>query len=88
MVKALRASIRVMSLAASGAMERPGRHLARGIGERVSRDRPIAVVHARSRGAAEEAAAALRRAISVGDEPVSAVLALPVLRRMGFASAT
>ena len=60
----------------------------RGIGERVSRDRPIAVVHARSNGAAEEAAAALRRAISVGDEPVSVVLASPVLRRMGSASAT
>ena len=53
----------------------------RGIGERVSRDRPIAVVHARSRAAAEAAAAALRRAVSVGDEP--AVPATPVLRRMG-----
>jgi thymidine phosphorylase len=60
----------------------------RGIGERVSRDRPIAVVHARSRGAAEAAAAALRRAISVGDAPISAALASPVLRRMGSASAT
>jgi thymidine phosphorylase len=60
----------------------------RGIGERVSRDRPIAVVHARSLGAAEAAAAALRRAISVGDAPISAALASPVLRRMGSASAT
>jgi thymidine phosphorylase len=60
----------------------------RGIGERVSRDRPIAVVHARSRGAAEAAAAALLRGTSVGDEPVSAALASPVLRRMGAASAT
>jgi thymidine phosphorylase len=60
----------------------------RGVGERVSRDRPIAVIHARSRGAAEAAAAALRRAISVGDGPISAALASPVLRRMGSASAT
>jgi thymidine phosphorylase len=60
----------------------------RGIGECVSRDRPIAVIHARSRGAAEAAAAALRRAISVGDGPISAALASPVLRRMGSASAT
>jgi thymidine phosphorylase len=60
----------------------------RGIGERVSRDRPIAVIHARSRAAAEAAAGALRRAVSVGDEPVSPALAPPVLRRMGSASAT
>jgi thymidine phosphorylase len=60
----------------------------RGIGERVSRDRPIAVVHARSRAAAEAAAAALRRAVSVGHEPVSPALTSPVLRRMGSPSAT
>ena len=60
----------------------------RGIGERVSRDRPIAVIHARSRAAAEAAAAALRRAVSVGDEPGSPALASPVLRRMGSPSAT
>jgi len=60
----------------------------RGIGERVSRDRPIAVVHARSPAAAEAAAAALRRAVSVGDEPVSPALAAPLVRRMGSPSAT
>jgi len=60
----------------------------RGIGERVSRDRPIAVVHARSPAAAEAAAAALRRAVSVGDEPVSPALATPLVRRMGSPSAT
>jgi thymidine phosphorylase len=59
----------------------------RGIGERVSRDRPIAVVHARTRAAAEAAAAALRRAVGVGDEPVSPALASPVLRRLGPVSA-
>ena len=53
----------------------------RGIGERVGPDRPIAVVYARSRGAAEAAAAALRRAVSVGGEPISP--ATPVLHRMG-----
>jgi thymidine phosphorylase len=58
----------------------------RGIGERVGPDRPIAVVYARSRGAAEAAAAALRRAVSVGSEPVSP--ATPVLHRMGSPSAT
>jgi thymidine phosphorylase len=58
----------------------------RGIGERVGRDRPIAVVHARSRSAAEAAAAAIRQAVSVGDGPASP--ATPVLRRMGSPSAT
>ena len=60
----------------------------RGIGERVGRDRPIAVVYARSRGAAEAAAAALRRAVSVGNEPLSPAPATPVLHRMGSPSAT
>ena len=60
----------------------------RGAGERVSRDRPIAVIHARSSAAAAAAAAALRRAVSVGDEPASPALAPPVLRRMGSPSAT
>jgi thymidine phosphorylase len=60
----------------------------RGAGERVSRDRPIAVIHARSPAAAAAAAAALRRAVSVGDEPASPALAPPVLRRMGSPSAT
>jgi thymidine phosphorylase len=59
-----------------------------GIGERVGPDRPIAVVHARSRGAAEAAAAALRRAVSVGNEPLSPAPATPVLHRMRSSSAT
>jgi thymidine phosphorylase len=60
----------------------------RGIGERVGPDRPIAVVHARSRGAAEAAAAALRRAVSVGHEPLSPAPVTPVLHRMRSPSAT
>ena len=58
----------------------------RGIGERVGPDRPIGMVYARSRGAAEAAAAALRRAVSVGGEPV--LPAMPVLHRMGSRQAT
>jgi len=54
----------------------------RGIGEAVGRDRPIAVVHARSVADAETAAATLRRAVTVSDEP-SVETASPVLRRMG-----
>jgi thymidine phosphorylase len=53
-----------------------------GPGERVSADRPLAVVHARSAADAETAAAALRAAVTVGDEapprPGS-----PVLQRIG-----
>src|SRR5262249_55629931 len=41
----------------------------RGIGEVVDHDRPIAVIHARSRGAAEAAAQALLPAVAVSDEP-------------------
>jgi thymidine phosphorylase len=39
------------------------------IGEEVGRDRPLAVVHAASEAAAEQAAAELRAAITLGDEP-------------------
>jgi thymidine phosphorylase len=39
------------------------------IGARVGPDRPLAVVHAASESAAEQAIAALRAAVTVGDEP-------------------
>ena len=54
----------------------------RGLGEAVGRDRPIAVVHARSMADAETAAGTLRRAVTVSDEPIAATSS-PVLRRMG-----
>jgi thymidine phosphorylase len=54
----------------------------RGVGDTVSRDRPIAVVHARSPADADAAAATLRRAVKVGDAPDAAARA-PVLRRLG-----
>ena len=44
----------------------------RGIGDAVDRERPIAVVHARSVAEAEAAAATLRRAVTVSDEPAAA----------------
>src|SRR5262245_13311240 len=53
----------------------------RGPGDDVSRDQPIAVVHARSEAGAESAAQALRRAVTVGDA-LPALLRHPVLRRM------
>jgi thymidine phosphorylase len=53
----------------------------RGPGDAVSPDRPIAVVHARSEADAESAAATLRRAVKVGDDP-PAVAGSPVLRRV------
>jgi len=56
----------------------------RGPGEAVGRDRPIALVHARSTADAETAAATLRRAVTVSDEPIGATPS-PVLRRMGAA---
>lgn len=46
-----------------------GLHDVRGIGEVVDHDRPIAVIHARSRDAAAAAAQALTLAITVSDEP-------------------
>jgi thymidine phosphorylase len=54
----------------------------RGVGDTVSRERPIAVVHARSPADAEAAAATLRRAVTVGDPPDAAARS-PVLRRLG-----
>jgi len=55
----------------------------RGVGDVVDRDRPIAIVHARSAADAEAAAKRLREAVTVGDEP-SAASASPVLRRMAM----
>jgi thymidine phosphorylase len=55
----------------------------RGVGEVVDRDRPIAIVHARSAADAEAAAMRLREAVTVGDEP-GAASASPVLRRMAI----
>jgi thymidine phosphorylase len=60
----------------------------RGIGESVDRNRPIAVVHARSRAAAEAAAATLRRAVTVSDGRAAPGVASPVLQRMGARLAT
>jgi thymidine phosphorylase len=60
----------------------------RGIGEMVGRDRPIAVVHARSRAAAEAAATTLRRAVTVSDGPAAPAIAAPVLQRVGARRAT
>jgi thymidine phosphorylase len=42
-----------------------------GIGARVGRERPLAMVHARSQQQAESAAEALRAAITISSEPVS-----------------
>jgi thymidine phosphorylase len=53
-----------------------------GVGEVVSADRPIAMVHARSRSDAAVAAVTLRGAVTVGDGPPVAA-ASPVLRRIG-----
>jgi thymidine phosphorylase len=54
----------------------------RGVGEEVGPDRPLAVIHARSASDAEEAALALRGAVTVGDGP-TATTGSPVLRRIG-----
>jgi len=53
----------------------------RGVGEAVDRDRPLAIVHARSAGDAEAAAHRVRQAVTVREEPTAAS-ASPVLRRM------
>jgi len=50
------------------------------IGARVGPDRPLALVHARSAAQAEAAAAELRAAIEISDEPP--VLAPVVLERI------
>ena len=54
-----------------------------GVGDRVDAHRPLAVVHARTDEDAEAGAAALRRAVTVGDE--AAGPGPPVLRRIGSA---
>ena len=53
----------------------------RGVGDAVDRDRPIAIVHARSVADADRAAKRLREAVTVSDEP-SAGSGPPILRRM------
>jgi hypothetical protein len=47
----------------------------------VSRDRPIARIHARSADEAEAAAATLRAAVTIDEEPGEA-RSSPILRRM------
>jgi thymidine phosphorylase len=44
----------------------------RGIGEEVGPGRPLAIVHARDSAAADEAAAAIRAAVEIGDAPIAA----------------
>ena len=53
----------------------------RGVGEAVDRDRPLAIVRARSVGEAEAAAHRVRQAVTVSEEPTAAS-ASPILRRM------
>jgi thymidine phosphorylase len=53
----------------------------RGVGDAVDRDRPIAIVHARSAADAEAAAKRVREAVTVSDEP-NAGCTSPILRRM------
>jgi thymidine phosphorylase len=53
----------------------------RGVGDSVDRDRPIAIVHARSTTDAETAAARLREAVTVSAEP-NAGSTSPIMRRM------
>jgi thymidine phosphorylase len=56
-----------------------------GVGDPASKDQPLAVVHARTAAQADAAAAALRRAVTLGDAPPS-VKRSPVLRRMNAAT--
>ena len=53
----------------------------RGVGDAVDRERPIAIVHARSTADAEAATKKLREAVTVSPEP-NAGSASPILRRM------
>jgi thymidine phosphorylase len=53
----------------------------RGVGDSVDRDRPIAIVHARSTTEAATAAARLREAVTVSAEP-NAGSTSPIMRRM------
>jgi thymidine phosphorylase len=57
----------------------------RGPGDPVGPDRPLAVVHARSKADATDAAAAVRAAMVVGDGPAGPV-GSPVLQRIGLES--
>jgi thymidine phosphorylase len=57
----------------------------RGVGDAVGPDRPIAMIHAQSAAAAEEAAAALRASVTVSDEPKVQV-GSPVMRRIARGS--
>jgi len=56
-----------------------------GVGDPASKDQPLAVIHARTAEQADAAAAALRRAVTLGDAPPSARRS-PVLRRMNAAT--
>ncbi len=58
----------------------------RGVGDAVSGEQPLAVIHARTAAAAEAGAAALRRAVTVGE--TAATPAPPVLRRIRPAPAS
>jgi thymidine phosphorylase len=53
----------------------------RGVGDAVSKEQPLAVVHARTEAQAEAAAATLRRAVTVS-EGTTASIGSPVLRRI------
>jgi len=53
----------------------------RGVGDSVDRNRPIAIVHARSTTEAATAAARLREAVTVSPEP-NAGSTSPIMRRM------
>jgi len=53
----------------------------RGVGDAVDRERPIAIIHARSTADADAAAKKLREAVSVSPEP-NAGSTSPILRRM------
>ena len=54
----------------------------RGVGDVVSKEQPLAVIHARTSAQADAAADALRRAVTV-DEVATVVSTSPVLRRIG-----
>ena len=54
----------------------------RGVGDVVSKEQPLAVIHARTSAQADAAADALRRAVTV-DEAATVVSTSPVLRRIG-----
>ena len=53
----------------------------RGVGDAVGRERPLAIVHARTTADAEAAAARLREAVTVSTTP-NAGPAAPILRKM------